>query len=127
MHFPGLLLVECFVSYPQKKKQKSLALLSKTKKTLVSNLPGLNCCQNQAKHISNVDCCLFSVSRSFFNRYWHKWVSIGTEKRFSIKTFRPPGVKIPGGILPPTLGILIPGGQDTPAGVSCPHPEHFKY
>ena len=41
MHFPRLLLVECFVSYPHKTKQKSLALLSKTKKTLVSNLPGL--------------------------------------------------------------------------------------
>ena len=33
----------------------------------------------------------------------------------------PPGVKIPRGILPPTLGILTPaGGQYTPAGISCP-------
>ena len=47
-HVPRLRLVECFVSYPPKTKQKCLALLSKTKKTLVSNLPGLNCCQNQA-------------------------------------------------------------------------------
>ena len=51
MHFPGQRLVECFVLYPHKSKQKSLALLSKTKKTLDSNLPSLNCCQNQAKYI----------------------------------------------------------------------------
>ena len=38
MHFPGQPLVECFVSYPLKTKQKSFAPLSKTKKTLVSNL-----------------------------------------------------------------------------------------
>ena len=85
MHFPGQRLVECFVSYPHKTKQKSLELLSKTKKTLVSNLPGLNCCQNQAKHIKNVDCCLFS--ESFLIVYWHNCVSVGTEKRFSIETF----------------------------------------
>ena len=32
MHFPGQRLVECFVLYPHKTKQKSFALLSKTKR-----------------------------------------------------------------------------------------------
>ena len=46
----------------------------------------------------------------------------------------PPGVKIPRGILPPTLGSLpprgeaasgqlAPGGEDTPAWAACPPPQ----
>ena len=35
----------------------------------------------------------------------------------------PPGVKIPRGILPPTLGSLPPGGEDNLAWAACPPPQ----